>query len=99
MKARIKETGEPLEDLIIFDSTGNQWPLDDVELIPDTHLTKEIDWEQRRFELVKAAMQGLLSTCSPGLLDKNFLAALSIDYADTVIAEYMKVGRSNENEE
>ena len=55
-------------------------------------VTNDIDYEQRRFELVKAAMQGLLSTCSPGLLDKNFLAALSIDYANTVISEYMKGG-------
>ena len=52
----------------------------------------EIDWEQRRFELVKAAMHGLLSTCRPGLLDKNLLAALSIDYADTVLTEYRKGG-------
>lgn len=49
-----------------------------------------IDWEQRRFELVKIAMQGLLSTCIPGLLDKNLLAALSIDYADTILKEYRK---------
>lgn len=95
MIAKLKETGELVEgkivnnyifeyikDNVIFDII-----IDRIEIIKD-----DIDWEQRKFELVKVAMQSLLSTCSPGLLDKNLLAALSIDYADTVLAEYRKEG-------
>ena len=89
MTAKIKHTGEIINvEFIGRDSYRN--PDNDA-----VYYEKEldiIDWEQRRFELVKVAMQGLLSTCSPGLLDKNLLAALSIDYADTVLDEYRKGG-------
>lgn len=93
MKARIKETGEVRNVEVVYLSDGYAYGLDEVEIIREFNPDKfQIDLEQRHFELVKAAMQGLLSTCSPGLLDKNFLAALSIDYANTVIAEYRKGG-------
>ena len=85
MKVRIKPTGKIAEI--------NQIQIEDNFVkTTDIEVLHEIDWEQRRFDLVKVAMQGLLSTCSPGLLDKNLLAALSIDYADTVLAEYRKGG-------
>lgn len=88
MKIRIKPTGKIAEI--------NQIQIEDNFVkTTDIEVLHEIDWEQRRFELVKAAMQGLLSTCSPGLLDKNLLAALSIDYADTVLAEYRKEVNNN----
>lgn len=101
MKAKIKTTGEILKvaDYAVIamescDSYGNplEYSPEAVELIDDTPAKDNIDWEQRRFELVKAAMQGLLSTHSPGLFDKKLLAVLSVDYADTVLAEYMKGG-------
>lgn len=51
----------------------------------------DIDWEQRRYELTKAAMQGRVSA-----LDKNFnfddmvrpIARDSIKMADAVIKEF-----------
>lgn len=70
MKARIKKTGEILRvadyTLIAMEncnSRGNplEYKPEEIEFIPDTPAINEIDWEQRKFELVKAAMQGLLS--------------------------------------
>lgn len=90
MKAILKETREPIEDLTIYDSIGNQWQLDDVELIHDTRSTKEIDWEQRRFELVKAAMQGLVSTETFCGREDDAIARMAISQADAVLAEYRK---------
>lgn len=90
MKARIKETGDPIEDLIIYDSTGNQWSLDDVELIPDTPAPKEIDWEQRRFELVKATMQGFL--VHKGAMLDTLLVNRFFELADAILEKYRKGG-------
>lgn len=88
MKARVKKTGLPIEDLIICDDTGYQWPFDDIELISDTGSSKEIDWEQRRFELVK----DLLYTVPPMAYssDKEKFARLVVSWADAVLAEYRK---------
>lgn len=68
MKARIKETGEIINisdyarvTLDKCDSYGSPIELsfDEVEILQER--SDNIDWEQRRYELAKAAMQGILS--------------------------------------
>jgi len=52
-----------------------------------------IDWEQRRYELSKAAMQGMISNWVEERTDKSYannisnLCKMSIDIADTMIQE------------
>lgn len=67
MKVRVKETGEIINiadyarvTLDKCDSYGNPIELsfDDVEILQER--SDNIDWEQRRYELAKAAMQGIL---------------------------------------
>lgn len=68
MKARVKATGEIINiadyarvTLDRCDSYGNPIELsfDEVEILQER--SDNIDWEQRRYELAKAAMQGLTS--------------------------------------
>lgn len=66
MKARIKETGE-VGDVLCWDDVGKTKlsillkgsvctiPYQNIEIIQPG---SSIDWEQRRYELAKAAMQG-----------------------------------------
>lgn len=70
MKAKIKKTGEIINieySQIVLekcDSYGNpiSISLEDVELIPDVKEDNfpKIDWEQRKYELAKAAMIAML---------------------------------------
>ena len=68
MKARVRATGEIINiadyarvTLDRCDSYGNPIELsfDKVEIFQER--SDNIDWEQRRYELAKAAMQGILS--------------------------------------
>lgn len=68
MKAKIKATGEIIDiadyarvTLDRCDSYGNPIELsfDEVEILQER--SDNIDWEQRRYELTKSAMQGILS--------------------------------------
>lgn len=68
MKARVKATGEIINiadyarvRLDKCDSYGNPIELsfDEVEILQER--SDNIDWEQRRYELAKATMQGLIS--------------------------------------
>lgn len=68
MKARVKATGEIINiadyarvRLDRCDSYGNPIELsfDEVEILQER--SDNIDWEQRRYELAKAAMQALIS--------------------------------------
>ena len=54
----------------------------------DSDVRTEIDWEQRRFDLVKAAMQGLSSVEERA--NSKMLAMIAIEIADAVLAEYQK---------
>lgn len=51
--------------------------------------TPYIDWEQRRFELTKAAMQGMMAAISPERftvrISEEAVAEASVKYADAVI--------------
>lgn len=95
MKARIKETGEIVECALAYDGTityishGKIFGIvpENVEVIND-----DIDWEKRRFELVKAAMQGLLSTELFCGHEDDEIARMAISQADAVLAEYRKGG-------
>lgn len=50
---------------------------------------KPIDWEQRRFELVKAALQGFLSNPDNTCVEagNKLIAEWSVSYADAVISK------------
>ena len=61
MKARIKETGEIVEIKDLYDDgtalvNYKYFKVSELDFFSET-----IDWEQRRYELAKAAMQGILS--------------------------------------
>jgi len=94
MKARVKETGEIINiadyarvTLDRCDSYGNPIELsfDEVEILQER--SDNIDWEQRRYELVKAAMQGFCSNPHQQIMDadSNMVAEWSIDFADSLI--------------
>ena len=108
MKARIKETGEIINiadyarvTLDKCDSYGNPIELsfDEVEILQER--SDNIDWEQRRYELAKAAMQGILSNeeevgyaCSGATYKENekhtvpkAVAQFAIACADVLINE------------
>lgn len=79
-----------------IDSKGNEcvdmkmnrfWDFEDVE---ESYLSAKeslIDWEERRFELIKAAMQGFCSNTSEQIMsaDSNATAEWSIGFADALI--------------
>lgn len=61
MKARIKSTGEIVEIKDLYDDgtalvNDKYFKVSELDFFSET-----IDWEQRRYELAKAAMQGILS--------------------------------------
>lgn len=63
MKARIKATGEIVEVEDLYDDgtalvKGRYFKVSELEFFEDF---ETIDWEQRRYELAKSAMQGILS--------------------------------------
>lgn len=63
MKARIKATGEIVEVEDLYDDgtalvKGRYFKVSELDFFEDF---ETIDWEQRRYELAKAAMQGILS--------------------------------------
>lgn len=95
MKARIKETGE-IGDVLCWDDVEKTKlsillkgsvctiPYQNIEII---QLGSSIDWEQRRYELVKAAMQGFCSNPYEQIMsaDSNIVAEWSIGFADSLI--------------
>ena len=104
MRAKIRATGEVVEVHYWYqksstkehiyressDLRGNRcWSENELDFI---ELTKHIDWEQRRFELVKSAMQGLCASgkhhhkTSADIYDGT-LSDLAIRIADVIIAK------------
>lgn len=57
---------------------------------------KVIDWEQRRYEIAKAAMFGLMAGHN-SIYDAPRLAHVAKQYANALIKE-LKKGRNNEND-
>ncbi len=89
MKARVKSTG------VLVDVTPqlniNSQHSKDYLYVCDNMVYREceldfsaIDWEQRRYELAKAAMQGF---CSKQVMiaDSNMTAQISLSFADALI--------------
>ena len=95
MKARVKETGE-IGDVLCWDDVEKTKlsillkgsvctiPYQNIEII---QLGSSIDWEQRRYELAKAAMQGFCSNPHQQIMDadSNIVAEWSIGFADSLI--------------
>lgn len=107
MKARIKETGEVIDfkgcsiehgicTWIGSDNMINQRPMPPggIEILEKNSDFNSIDWEQRRYEIAKAAMQGIL--CAPIVegVDPNptpwELARVAVRNADALIKELKK---------
>ena len=103
MKAKIKATGEIVEVTrysygitnpkvysITFLRNGNYERIDNAdefEILSDQPEVPIIDWEQRRYEIAKAAMQGILSAeCAEYHYDdKSLLIKAAIERADELI--------------
>lgn len=102
MKAKIIETGEIVTILAIstehmtIQCYGNDGivrlePLSrgDIEIVSDTE--KNIDWEQRRYELAKDAMNSILTAPIGDGVNPNpsieEIAMLSVEFADALIKE------------
>lgn len=92
MKARIKSTG------VLVDVTPqlniNSQHNNDYLYVCDNMVYREceldfsaIDWEQRRYELAKAAMQGFCSNPHERVMgtDSNITAQMSLSFADALI--------------
>lgn len=97
MKARIKETGvlidvTPRININALYNGDNLYVCDnmvfrecELDFLNVGNLV--IDWEQRRYELAKAAMQGFCSNPHAQIMsvDSNIVAEWSIGFADSLI--------------
>ncbi|MBQ2797528.1 MAG: hypothetical protein IJF01_07345 [Tidjanibacter sp.] len=65
MKAKIKETGEIVNiadySTVYLDKYDGSYHINELEFIKDEEKQSIIDWEQRRYEIAKSAMQGMRS--------------------------------------
>lgn len=98
MKAKVIATGEIVEVKYSHQSPKHDesvyvgiidydryWLLRELQLDPQGYI-HTIDWEQRRFELAKAAAQGLSTVDDErGGLSIDNIAEISIEIADAVI--------------
>lgn len=93
-KAVVKGTGETvmvrmcLEPLTVRTAMyetpeGRKFPMFALEY------EKEIDWEQRRYEVAKSAMVGLMAGHN-AIYDADKLASVAMTYADALIKELQK---------
>lgn len=53
-----------------------------------------IDWEERRYEIAKSAMQGILADKNSNVLYNSDIARKSVEYADALIAELKKTNET-----
>ena len=104
MKARIKVTGEVVDvkPSGTMKISCGAYLTEDGRMMPGTALEfeKAIDWEQRRYEIAKAAMQGRLSNQYGDVLvgERDFegVAVSSVEFADALISELKKGGQNEE---
>lgn len=87
MKARVKSTGEIVEIKNLYDDgtalvNDKYFKVSELDFFSET-----IDWEQRRYELAKAAMQGFCSNShEQGMSNGSYMTAQrSLSYADALI--------------
>lgn len=96
-KVVVKDTGEtvmvrpcrePLASRLAFYETedGRKFPMFALEFL------KEIDWEQRRYEISKNVLSGVVVNEAPGHYEQ--LAKMAVLYADALIAELKKGGQN-----
>lgn len=98
------QRNEDLDRVSYIDSEGQEHSNEKLnyywDFEPIDSNRNEIDWEQRRFEIAKAAMQGRLSNQYGDIIfgERNFesFAASCVELADVFIAE-LKKGGSNAN--
>lgn len=66
--------------------SGAQIPID-ARIVDITDHTPYIDWEQRRYELAKSAMQGFCGNSHQQIMDadSNMVAEWSVGFADSLI--------------
>lgn len=100
MKAKIKATGEILKvadyatiTMENCDSYGSplEYTPESVVLIDDTSVKNNIDWEERRWELIKASFQGFL--IHKGSMSDDLLVNRVFELADAVLEKYRKGGK------
>ena len=88
MKAKIISTGEILEvgyiTMLRDDDSLYNASVHDIEIIDDS-TDKAIDWEQRRYEIAKDVLAGLVSAHQPGLTDAVYDSLEAIKHADKLI--------------
>lgn len=102
MKAKVKDTGEVFRVLdldserilIKYGSEVKALRLHEVDLIPENaegYQKREIDWEQRRYELAKDAMNSILTAPIIDGVNPNpsaeDVATYSVRLADAIIEE------------
>ena len=96
MQAKIKATGEvfniaPYATVTLdnHDSFGNslEKSFEEVEIMQEK--SSDIDWEQRRFELAKAAMMGIMGNCDENLCQMEIpkIVKITIKCADEMIKQ------------
>lgn len=87
MKARVKLTGEIVNIKDLYDDgtalvNDKYFKVSELDFFSET-----IDWEQRKYELAKAAMQGFCSNSHEQVMgtDSNMTAQMSLSFADALI--------------
>lgn len=93
MKARVKSTGETVN---VHEDINGDFVTESGSLYRNWQLEfeKEIDWEQRRYEIAKELMRGFAANPHNMLVDAKIgtLAEWSVSGADALIAELKKGG-------
>lgn len=109
MKARVKSTGVLIDVIPKFNAnaqhSGDNLYVCDNIVYRECDLdfwnagNSTIDWEQRRYELAKSAMQGLLNATSVERftlrIKPSSIAKASLEYADELIKELKKNNKKN----
>lgn len=93
MKAKIKSTGETVN---VHEDINGDFVTESGSLYRNWQLEfeKEIDWEQRRYEIAKELMRGFATNPHNMLVDAKIgtLAEWSVSGANALIAELKKGG-------
>ena len=108
MKAKVKATGKVIEVVQIeniitkrgvehqyvdTNREGCYYVNSELEFIKEAH-QKDIDWEQRRYEIAKEVIQGRLSNqYGDAIFGERYfagVAANAVEFADVLIAELKK---------
>lgn len=96
MKARIKNSNEIVD--VYFDYFSELWTVkgrSDIKFAPNALELleeKDIDWEERQYEIARQIMDGRLSCCGyeRSMIEQS--VQFSVECADALIAELKKGG-------